>query len=204
MLLLTPTSVLTQQQFTNNSDKIPQRNLRSPQQQPGVIDRRMYFAIAVSSSATLASGTTTQTYTRAFNKTLANITQSFWNSGNVRGGDGNEDRRRGMLYNITLDSLVIDLPENGLFSSNFLERLCVQLEGRRVAAILIVGDSPAAFTVALVAGNAGVPILWARGNGDYMPTLTDRVSNFFIKRIILEDLQELFIHSLIFQFIFEY
>ncbi|XP_044726536.1 uncharacterized protein LOC123290427 [Chrysoperla carnea] len=140
-----------------------------------IVDRRMYFAIAVSPQAhDSETGGSVTSFTRAFNKTLSNITQSFWSHKNLDDITADSKGENVFTYNITLEPLVIELPENGAFSSNFLERLCVQLEGRHVAAMLIVGSSPAAFTVALVASSSSVPILWARGYSNFMTTLTHR------------------------------
>lgn len=122
---------------------------------------KMYFAIAASSSG--------QIYSRAFNKTLANITQSYLT------GKSNV-----VTYNISLETLVIELPETGSFSSLFLQSVCQRFEGKHVVAVLLVGNSRAAFTVALAAGHAGVPVLWARGTNIFLPGFNNLVSCNYI------------------------
>lgn len=123
-------------------------------------DGRIYFAIAAPPSE--------QSYSRAFNKTLMNITQS---------------ERNGL--NISLDTLVIDLPKNGNFSAHLLESLCDKFEGKHVVAVLIIGDSPAAFTVSLAATHSGVPVLWARGRGGFLPGFRSMVSYLARKKSLL-------------------
>lgn len=118
---------------------------------------KMYFAIAAANSG--------QIYSRAFNKTLANITQSYL------AGKSNV-----VTYNISLETLVIELPESGSFSSHFLQTVCSRFERKHVVAVLVVGDSKAAFTVALAAGHAGVPVLWARGTHTFLPGFNNLVS----------------------------
>ncbi|XP_044268937.1 uncharacterized protein LOC123014091 isoform X4 [Tribolium madens] len=113
---------------------------------------RLYFAIAASPSG--------QTYSRAFNKTLLNITQSYLTT-----------KVHKDTFNFTLETLVIELPENGSFSAALLRNLCNQFEGKHVVAVLILGDSPAAFTVSLTAKHAGIPVLWARGHSGFLPGL---------------------------------
>lgn len=119
---------------------------------------RLYFAIAASPSA--------QGYSRAFNKTLTNITQNYLAGKSGRYG-----------FNVSLETMVIDLPESGSFSAVLLETVCEKLEGKRVAAVLIVGHSPAAFTVSLTARHAGIPVLWARGYIAFMPGFRSLVSD---------------------------
>lgn len=114
---------------------------------------KMYFAIATTPSE--------QQYSRAFNKTLINITQSYMTKEN---------------YNISIDTLIIDLPENGSFTPVVLENLCEQFEGKHVIAVLLIGDSPAAFTVSLAATHSGIPVLWARGKGGFLPGFRSLVS----------------------------
>ncbi|GLV34328.1 hypothetical protein CBL_00256 [Carabus blaptoides fortunei] len=117
----------------------------------------MYFAIAATSSG--------QIYSRAFNKTLANITQSYLT------GKSNV-----VTYNISLETLVIELPETGIFSSTFLQSVCDRFEDKHVVAVLVVGNSRAAFTVALAAGHAGIPVLWARGTNTFLPGFNNLVT----------------------------
>lgn len=117
----------------------------------------MYFAIAASA--------TEQSYSRAFNKTLMNITQSYLTSNSKSDG-----------YNVSLDTLIIELPENGSFTALLLEKLCGKFEGKHVVAVLVIGDSPAAFTVSLAATHSGIPVLWARGKGGYLPGFRNLVS----------------------------
>lgn len=118
---------------------------------------KMYFAIAASA--------TEQSYSRAFNKTLMNITQSYLTSNSKADG-----------YNVSLDTLIIELPENGSFTALLLEKLCEKFEGKHVVAVLVIGDSPAAFTVSLAATHSGIPVLWARGKGGYLPGFRNLVS----------------------------
>lgn len=117
---------------------------------------QMYFAIAAAS----ANG---QAFSRAFNKTLANITQAYH-----------------MAHNVTVEPLVIELPDGDAgsgFSGHFLRHVCDRFERRHVVAVLIVGNTRAAFTVALAAGHAGVPVLWARGINANLPGLNNLVSS---------------------------
>lgn len=118
---------------------------------------RMYFAIAAAPSG--------QTFSRAFNKTLTNITQSYLTN-----------RFEKTSYNISLDTLAIELPENGSFSADLLENLCQQFEGKHVVAVLVVGDSSAAFAVTLAAKHAGIPVLWARGHTGFLTGFRSLVS----------------------------
>lgn len=117
--------------------------------------RRVFFGIAVAPSA--------QSYARAFNKTLQNITQTYL---------GATEAAR----NVAVETLAIEVPENGGFSATLLRTLCDQFEGKHVVAVLVVGDTPAAFTVSLVAREAGIPVLWARGHSGFLPGLRSLVS----------------------------
>lgn len=126
-------------------------------QLPVLRGTRMYFAIA--------SMPGEQSYARAFNKALMNITQSYL-----------EARLKQVRYNITLDTLAIELPENGSFSAALLESLCAKFEGKHVVAVLIIGNTPAAQTVSLTATHAGIPVLWARGQGGVAPGFRSPVS----------------------------
>ncbi|KAF5303394.1 hypothetical protein FQA39_LY09985 [Lamprigera yunnana] len=123
-------------------------------QQNGVI----YFAIAATPSG--------QTFSRAFNKTLSNITQSYL-----------MNKMETAFYNITIDTLTIDLPENGSFSSGLLEYICEQFERKYVIAVLIIGDSPAGFTVAITSKHAGIPVLWAKGHAHQLRGFRDLNAN---------------------------
>ena len=98
-----------------------------------------------------------QTFSRASNKTTHNVTKLITD-------------------NITLRALIIPLPDNQQFSAAILEKACAQLEGRPVAAVLIVGASPAGFAVSLAAGVAGLPVLWARGGAGELSTNFQSVS----------------------------
>lgn len=117
----------------------------------------IYFAIAAPPSA--------QSYSRAFNRTLSNITQNFLSG---RSGKSN--------YNLSLETIVIDLPDNGSFSASLLESVCNKFGSKRIIAVLIVGHSPAAFTVSLTARHAGIPVLWARGDSQLLPGFRTMVS----------------------------
>ncbi|CAG9817524.1 unnamed protein product [Phaedon cochleariae] len=116
----------------------------------GQLRGQIYFAIAAPPSS--------QSYSRAFNKTLTNITQNYLVS-----------RGSGFALNVSLETVAIDLPENGSFSSKLLENVCEKLEGKRVVAVLIIGNSPAAFTVSIAAKHVGIPVLWARGSSHFLP-----------------------------------
>lgn len=117
----------------------------------------IYFAIAAPNSA--------QSYSRAFNRTLSNITQNFLTG---RSSKSN--------YNLSLETIVIDLPENGSFSAGLLESVCDKFGSKRIIAVLIIGHSPAAFTVSLTARHAGIPVLWARGDSQLLPGFRTMVS----------------------------
>lgn len=117
--------------------------------------RQMFFAIAAAPSG--------QGYTKAFNKTLVNITQMYL------------PRSAGKL-----ETLAIELPENGSFSAKLLVTLCEKFEGKHVVAVLIVGDSPAAFTVSLAARHSSIPVLWARGHSGFLPGFRTLVSCFVL------------------------
>lgn len=153
-----------QQEFNYQQQLQQQQRLHHQQQQQQQYGSRsqysgkMYFAIAATSSG--------QIYSRAFNKTLANITQSYLT------GKSNV-----VTYNISLETLVIELPETGIFSSTFLQSVCDRFEDKHVVAVLVVGNSRAAFTVALAAGHAGIPVLWARGTNTFLPGFNNLVSH---------------------------
>lgn len=125
------------------------------------IPKRLYFAIAATSNA--------QNYARAFNKTLMNITQSYMTV-----------KTNGRYsFNVTLETLIIELPKNGSFSARLLETVCEQFEGKHVLAVLVVGSSPAAFTVTMTAEHAGIPVIWARGQTEFLPGFRSMVSYLF-------------------------
>lgn len=119
----------------------------------------IYFAIAAPPSV--------QSYSRAFNKTLVNITQSYV-----------------LNRNITLDTLPVELPENGSFSARLLKTVCDQFEGKHVAAVLVVGDNPASFTVSMAARHSGIPVLWARGNRGFFPGFGSLVSKQSVWKLL--------------------
>ncbi|KAI4461866.1 ionotropic glutamate receptor [Holotrichia oblita] len=125
-------------------DKFTSRQL------PPLRGAKMYFAIAAMASE--------QSYSRAFNKALMNITQSYL-----------EGKFKETRYNITLDTLAIELPENGSFTATLLEGLCSKFEGKHVVAVLVIGNTPAAQTVTLAATHSGIPVLWAKGQGGMVP-----------------------------------
>lgn len=137
-----------------------EENSRSERDLPKPIRGKVYFAIAVPSSG--------QTFSRAFNKTLTNITQNYLFGSFKK-----------FSYNISLEPLVIELPENGSFNSFLLENLCEMFEGKQVIAVLVLGSSPAAFTVSLTATHAGIPVLWARGQTEFPPGFRNTVSCCF-------------------------
>ncbi|XP_066145804.1 uncharacterized protein [Euwallacea fornicatus] len=117
---------------------------------PKPIQGKVYLAIAVPSSG--------QSFSRAFNKTLTNITQNHLFGSFKK-----------FSYNISLEPLVIELPENGSFNSFLLEHVCDMFEGKHVIAVLVLGSSPAAFTVSLTASHVGIPVLWAKGQSEFLP-----------------------------------
>lgn len=121
----------------------------------------IYFAIAAPASA--------QSYSRAFNRTLSNITQNFLTGKSSKAN-----------YNLSLETIVIDLPENGSFSAGLLESVCDKFGSKRIIAVLIIGHSPAAFTVSLTAKHAGIPVLWARGDSQMLPGFRTMVSRRFV------------------------
>lgn len=135
----------------------------------------IYFAIAAPPNV--------QSYGRAFNRTLSNITQ------NILTG-----RSSIPSYNLSLETVVIDLPENGSFSSGFLESVCDIFGSKRIIAVLIVGHSPAAFTVSLTARHAGIPVLWARGDSQLLPGFRTMVSNSIFKFNILKNKCLIFVY----------
>jgi hypothetical protein len=141
----------------------------------------MYIAVAFSE-------TQAQTFSRAFNKTMINITKLF-----------TENYHQ---HNITLSPLIITLPENQQFSDAILEKTCTLLEGKHVVVVLIIGGSPAGFAVALAAGTAGIPVLWARGGTGDLVGYSQSVSiifhllvNVFVKRGLYLVLLQLFEYS---------
>jgi hypothetical protein len=118
----------------------------------------MYIAVAFSE-------TQAQTFSRTFNKTMINITRLFMENYHQ--------------HNITLSPLIITLPENQQFSDAILEKTCALLEGKHVVVVLIIGRSPAGFAVALAAGTAGIPVLWARGGTGDLVGYSQSVSAIF-------------------------
>jgi ionotropic glutamate receptor NMDA 3A len=121
----------------NSSVREPQKNTNFQSQQ-----WNMHIAVAFSEAHA-------QTFSRAFNKMMNNVTRLFMDNYHQ--------------HNITLSPLIIPLPENEQFSAAILEKTCGLLEGKHIVAVLIIGGSPAGFAVALAAGTAGIPVLWARG-----------------------------------------
>lgn len=115
-------------------------------------EEKMYFVVASSSNVT---------YSRIFNKTLTNLTRSLFPK---------------EKFHIELDTLIIDLPVNGSFSAIFLEELCDKVEKKRVLAVFVIGDSPAASTVSMAATHIGIPVLWAKGQDKFLPGFRNMVS----------------------------
>ncbi|GLH10802.1 uncharacterized protein GBIM_15690 [Gryllus bimaculatus] len=110
---------------------------------------------------------------RAFNRTLANATKAMGLDGAYGG-------------NVTLAPLLLPFPEGRALHARALERSCAALAAaRRVAALLLVGGSPAAVGMALAAGAAGVPVLWARGSALDPPGFVYQIL-FVRKRTLLE------------------
>jgi len=83
---------------------------------------------------------------QVFNRTLSSITSSFLIV---------DSQQR--HYNVTVQPLFFVLPASGRFSSSIYEVMCSSFEHKRVAAILVAGESPAAFTVAMAAVTSNVP-----------------------------------------------
>lgn len=80
---------------------------------------------------------------------------------------------------MSLETVSVDLPEDGRFSAALLARACDRFEGRHVAAVLVLGDTPAAFTVSMAARHSGVAVLRAGGNGGLVPGFGSLVSGRF-------------------------
>lgn len=134
--------------------------VREAQKEADLPPQEWSMHIAVAFSETQA-----QTFSRAFNRTMINITRLFMENYHQ--------------HNITLSPLIITLPENQQFSDAILEKTCTLLEGKHVVVVLIIGGSPAGFAVALAAGTAGIPVLWARGGTGDLVGYTQSVSTIF-------------------------
>ncbi|KAK6640098.1 hypothetical protein RUM43_008375 [Polyplax serrata] len=91
-------------------------------------------------------------YSKVFNKTLSSIPNSFLIPDSLN-----------RHYNISVSPLFFVLPNSGRFSSSIYEVMCNSFDRKRVVAILVIGESPAAFTVSLAAVTSNIPVLWARG-----------------------------------------
>jgi len=129
----------------------------------------MHIAVAFSE-------TQAQTFSGAFNRTMINMTRLFMENYHQ--------------HNITLSPLIITLPENQQFSDTILKKTCTLLEGKHVVVVLIIGGSPAGFAVALAAGTAGIPVLWARGGTGDLVGHTQSVSTIFhllVKKRVMQD-----------------
>ncbi|GJQ87496.1 hypothetical protein Trydic_g19252 [Trypoxylus dichotomus] len=154
-ILLVFFSTMAQSSKNGTGDRFLNRQL------PPLKGSKMYFAIAAMASE--------QSYSRAFNKALMNITQSYL-----------ETKFKATRYNITLDTLTIELPENGSFSATLLEILCSKFEGKHVIAVLVIGNTPAAQTVSLAASHSGIPVLWAKGQGAVVFGFRSLVSHYLL------------------------
>lgn len=89
---------------------------------------------------------TVKFFLQVFNRTLSSISNSFLIV---------DSQQR--HYNVTVQPLFFVLPASGRFSSSIYEVMCSSFENKRVAAILVMGESPAAFTVAQAAVTSNVP-----------------------------------------------
>ncbi|XP_052873700.1 uncharacterized protein LOC128279020 [Anopheles cruzii] len=98
----------------------------------------VYFAVAVNGGAKL--------WGRTLARTLIDMGPPF---GNPQGPP--------------LRPIYIDLPDNGRFSSKLLAGACDAIDGMPLAGMVIVGDSPAAKSLALAGNSMKVPVLWAKG-----------------------------------------
>lgn len=85
-------------------------------------------------------------YSKIFNKTLSSIPNSFLIPDSMN-----------RQYNISIAPLFFILPDSGRFSSSIYQVMCNSFERKRVAAILVIGESPAAFTVSMAAITSNIP-----------------------------------------------
>uniref|UniRef100_A0A182NM23 Ionotropic glutamate receptor C-terminal domain-containing protein n=1 Tax=Anopheles dirus TaxID=7168 RepID=A0A182NM23_9DIPT len=98
----------------------------------------VYFALAVNGGAKL--------WGRTLARTLIDMGPPF---GNPQGPP--------------LRPIYINLPDNGRFSSKLITSACDSIDGIPLAGMVIVGDSPAAKSLALAGNAMKVPVLWAKG-----------------------------------------
>ncbi|XP_050073033.1 uncharacterized protein LOC126561131 [Anopheles maculipalpis] len=108
--------------------------------QPVFPDRpdAVYFAVAVNGGAKL--------WGRTLARTLIDMGPPF---GNPQGPP--------------LRPIYITLPDSGRFSSKLMTTACDAIDGMPLAGMVIVGDSPAAKSLALAGNAMKVPVLWAKG-----------------------------------------
>uniref|UniRef100_A0A182M2L0 Ionotropic glutamate receptor C-terminal domain-containing protein n=1 Tax=Anopheles culicifacies TaxID=139723 RepID=A0A182M2L0_9DIPT len=108
--------------------------------QPVFPDRpdAVYFAVAVNGGAKL--------WGRTLARTLIDMGPPF---GNPQGPP--------------LRPIYINLPDSGRFSSKLMTTACDSIDGMPLAGMVIVGDSPAAKSLALAGNAMKVPVLWAKG-----------------------------------------
>lgn len=85
-------------------------------------------------------------YSKIFNKTLSSIPNSFLIPDSLN-----------RHYNISVSPLFFVLPDSGRFSSSIYDVMCNTFNQKRVAAILVIGESPAAFTVSMAAVTSNIP-----------------------------------------------
>uniref|UniRef100_A0A1S4GQ96 Ionotropic receptor NMDAR3 n=1 Tax=Anopheles gambiae TaxID=7165 RepID=A0A1S4GQ96_ANOGA len=62
-----------------------------------------------------------------------------------------------------LRPIYINLPDSGRFSSKLMTTACDSIDGMPLSGMVIVGDSPAAKSLALAGNAMKVPVLWAKG-----------------------------------------
>uniref|UniRef100_A0A182TBW9 Receptor ligand binding region domain-containing protein n=1 Tax=Anopheles maculatus TaxID=74869 RepID=A0A182TBW9_9DIPT len=98
----------------------------------------VYFAVAVTGGAKL--------WGRTLARTLIDMGPPF---GNPQGPP--------------LRPIYINLPDSGRFSSKLMTTACDAIDGMPLAGMVIVGDSPAAKSLALAGNAMKVPVLWAKG-----------------------------------------
>lgn len=85
-------------------------------------------------------------YSKIFNKTLSTIPNSFLIPDSMN-----------RHYNISVSPLFFVLPNSGRFSSSIYEVMCNSFDRKRVVSIMVIGESPAAFTVSLAAVTSNIP-----------------------------------------------
>uniref|UniRef100_A0A182WKC6 Ionotropic glutamate receptor C-terminal domain-containing protein n=1 Tax=Anopheles minimus TaxID=112268 RepID=A0A182WKC6_9DIPT len=126
--------------------------------QPVFPDRpdAVYFAVAVNGGAKL--------WGRTLARTLIDMGPPF---GNPQGPP--------------LRPIYINLPDSGRFSSKLMTTACDSIDGMPLAGMVIVGDSPAAKSLALAGNAMKVPVLWAKGGIATLHNSYDEVDSSHLK-----------------------